>query len=83
MVVLMLFFNMLFPLAMFPILVPAGLGLLCGHYGWLPAALVTLVLSALLTAVAGLLYWFTLEPLGRLLQRREQKILQTVTQEVE
>ena len=80
---MMMLVNMLFPLAMVPILLPAGVGVLCGHYGWLPVAPVTLALSALLTAVAVLLYWFTLEPLGRLLQRREQKILQTVTQEVE
>jgi len=82
-VLLMMFINMLFPLAMFPIVIPAGLGMLCGHYHWLPASLVTLSLSALLAAAAGVLYWFTLEPLGKLLQRREQKILQTVTQEVE
>jgi hypothetical protein len=33
--------------------------------------------------LAALLYWQTLPPLGRLLQRREQAILQVVTQEVE
>ena len=82
-VFLMMFVNMLFPVAMFPIVIPAILGVVSGHYHWLPAWLVTLALSALLAAAAGALYWFTLAPLGRLLQRREQKILQVVTQEVE
>ena len=74
---------MLFPLAMVPIFFPAGLGLLCDHFGWLPGAAVTLVCSALLAGLAALLYWQTLGPLGRLLQRREQRILQVVAQEVE
>ena len=39
--------------------------------------------SAGLAAVLGLVYWQTLGPLGRLLQRRETRILGTVTVEVE
>jgi hypothetical protein len=75
--------QMLFPLAMAPIFLPAGLGLLCDHFGWLPGAAVTLVSSALLVGLAALLYRQTLGPLGGLLQRREQRILQVVAQEVE
>ena len=75
--------QMLFPVAMTPIFFPAGLGLLCDHFGWLPGAAVNLVASALLVGLAALLYRQTLEPIGRLLQRREQKILQVVAQEVE
>ena len=42
--------QLLFPIAMVPILLPAGLGLLGARLGWLPAAPVTLGLSALLAA---------------------------------
>ena len=75
--------QLLFPMAMVPILLPAGLGLLCARLEWLPAAPVTLGLSALLAAAGTGVYAGTLEPLGRLLQRRERKVLEVVTQEVE
>jgi ABC-2 type transport system permease protein len=75
--------QMALSLATLPIMVPASLGLLCEHLGWLPGAPVNLTLSSLLCIGAALLYQHTLEPLGRLLQRREQRILQAVTQEVE
>jgi hypothetical protein len=39
--------------------------------------------AAVLAALGALLYRATLEPLGRLLQRREQRILEIVTREVE
>jgi hypothetical protein len=62
---------------------PQGFGLLCELFGWCPAAPANLLLSVLLAAAGALGYWLTLEPLGRLLQRREQRILHVVTQEVE
>jgi hypothetical protein len=77
------FVQMLFPLAICPLALPTGLGLLFEHFGWLPAAAVDLALSGLACLAAGLCYWGTLAALGRLLQQREQKILQAVTQEVE
>jgi hypothetical protein len=80
---LMMVVNLSFPLAMAPVFIPAGLGALCQHFGWCPAAPVTLAGSALLLGASALLYWRTLTPLGALLQRREQKILDRVTQEVE
>jgi hypothetical protein len=40
-------------------------------------------LSALLAVAGVLLYRFTMEPLGVLLQRRERDILLVVTQEIE
>ena len=50
----------------------------------LPAAVpVNLILSIVLAALAAVLYWQTLAPLGRLLHRRETKILGVVTVEVE
>jgi hypothetical protein len=74
---------MLLPLALAPLAVPPGLGLLCRHLGWLPAAPVTLACAALLMVCSGFLYWGTLGPLGRLLQRQEQRILDAVALEVE
>jgi hypothetical protein len=75
--------HMILPVAMLPVFVPAGLGALCGHFELLPAAAVTLACAVVLAALAGLLYWKTLEPAGRLLQRREKRILEVVTREVE
>jgi hypothetical protein len=75
--------NLLFPMAMLPVFLPAGLGALADSLGWLPGAAVTLACAFLFAALSALVYWRTLEPLGQLLQRREQRILQVVTQEVE
>jgi len=66
-----------------PAFLPAGLGMLSDYLGWLPGVVVMLVSATVMTALAALLYWATLEPLGRLLQRREQKILDIVTREIE
>jgi len=75
--------HMLFPTAMMPIFLPAFLGLLISRLSWLPAAPVNLLLSVVVLALAALLYWLSLAGLGELLQRRERRILQVVTQEVE
>jgi ABC-2 type transport system permease protein len=75
--------HLLFPVAMAPIFMPAALGVLSAHLGFMPAASVDLVLSLLLAGGVAALYWFTLDSQGALLQRREKQILQAVTQEVE
>ncbi len=75
--------HLMLPVAMLPVFLPAGLGLLAGLFDGLPGAAIMLLCAALLVVCAALLYWKTLEPLGKLLQRREQAILQVVTQEVE
>jgi ABC-2 type transport system permease protein len=75
--------HLCFPTVLLPIFVPAGLGLLAGSLSLLPAAAVTLVGAVVVAGLAGGLYWWTLEPLGNLLQRREQRILEVVTREVE
>lgn len=80
---LIILVQMLSPLTMLPVFLPAGLGLLVGHFGWLPAGAVTLACAVLFAALAALIYWLTLEPFGRLLQKREKRILEVVTQEVE
>jgi hypothetical protein len=75
--------HLLFPTAMIPLFIPPALGLGLSSVGWLPAAPVNLLLSALLSGVLILLYRLSLVPLGNLLERREKQILQVVTEEVE
>jgi hypothetical protein len=75
--------RLLFPAVMMPLFIPPLLGLLLSHLDWLPAALVNLLLSAVLSGLLALLYRLSLAPLGELLQQRERQILQVVTEEVE
>jgi hypothetical protein len=75
--------QLLFPLVMLPVFIPALLELLWQLAGWPVLFPVNLILSLLLATLTAILYWRTLEPLGRLLQRREIKILNTVTAEQE
>jgi hypothetical protein len=75
--------QFLFPVAMIPVFVPALLEWLWQLAGWPVLVPVNLILSALLATLTAILYWQTLGPLGRLLQRREIKILNTVTAEQE
>jgi ABC-2 type transport system permease protein len=75
--------QMFFPLAMLPVFFPAGLGVLSDRMGWLPAGPVALVCAGVSAVVAAIVYRQTLEPCGRLLQTRERRILEIVTQEVE
>lgn len=84
MTTLMIFVSrLLFPAAMIPLLIPPALGLLLSRLGWLPAGPVNLLLSAVLLTLLALLYRLSLAPCGDLLQQREKKILQVVTEEVE
>ncbi len=80
---LMVACHLFFPLAMFPVFMPPLAELLWRLAGWPSLVPVNLLLSMALTALMGLLYWQALGPTGRLLQRRETKILATVTVEVE
>jgi len=75
--------QLLFPVVMLPVLVPPLLELLWLKVGGPVFVPVNLLLSILLAGLAAVLYWQMLEPLGRLLQRREVKILNTVTAEQE
>jgi hypothetical protein len=81
--VVMMICHMLFPVAMVPAFVPPLAGLLWQKAGWSNMVPVNLLLSIALAVLTGLAYWQTLGPLGRLLQRRETKILGVVTVEVE
>jgi hypothetical protein len=79
----MILCQMLLPVAMAPVFAGPLLA-----WGWQQAGLpafvpVNLICSAALCVVMVLTYWLVLPPLGRLLQRRETKILGVVTVEVE
>jgi len=79
----LVFFQMLFPIAMLPVFVGPLLGFLWQHWD-LPAFVpINLIVSALFCGVMSLVYWTTLTPMGRLLQRRETKILAVIAVEVE
>ena len=82
MLVLMLC-HMPFPLAMVPVFVPPLADFLWQAAGWSNAVPVNLILSVTLAALVSLGYWQAIGPLGRLLQRRENRILAVVTVEVE
>jgi hypothetical protein len=79
----MILCQMLFPVAMAPAFAPPLAELLWRLAGWPSVVPVNLILSFLLAALAAFAYQQTLGPLGRLLQRRETKILGVVTVEVE
>lgn len=72
------------PLVLWPVFVPPVLQLLfsflSGRPAWLP---VDLISAFILSGAAGWLYWLLLPAQGRLLQRREQRILVEVTEEAE
>jgi len=79
----MMFCQLLVPLAMSPVFAGPLLEMLWLRAG-LPAFVpVNLISSAVLCGVMVLVYWQSLAPLGRLLQRRETKILGVITVEVE
>ncbi len=72
-----------FPLLMAPILaIPVG-GYFLNKAGWMTPLSSQSLLSLILLGLSASCYRFTLLPLGRLLQRREQRILDIVTHEVE
>ena len=79
----MILCHLLFPLAMTPVFVPPLAEWMWRIAGWPNAVPVNLLLSIAIATLMGFVYWQTLEPLGRLLQRREMKILGVVTVEVE
>ena len=81
--VLIFLSRMFFPIFMVPIFFPPAMGLLWSRAGWLPAAPVNLLFSAVLLALLAFFYRLSLGPLGELLQRREKQILEVVTKEIE
>ncbi len=79
----MILCQMLLPIAMAPVFAGPLLAWLW-HRSNLPSFVpVNLICSTLLCGAMVLIYWQALTPMGRLLQRRETKILGVVTVEVE
>lgn len=83
MVFLMLAFQMIFVVAMSPSFLPPLFELLWQKAGGPRFVPINFIFSALLCAAMILIYRQTLAPLGKMLQRRETKILNVVTAEVE
>lgn len=75
--------QMCLPIALAPVFLPAVLALLADGLLGLSGAAVALVSASVFAGLAALLYWKTLGPLGDLLLRREKRILEVVTREVE
>ncbi|HLA85342.1 MAG TPA: hypothetical protein VJL29_11155 [Thermoguttaceae bacterium] len=75
--------HMAFIMAMLPMALPAAVGTWIETSGGIPAAVAGPTCALALTVLSAAFYWWTLEPLGRLLQRRERAILGAVTREVE
>lgn len=80
---LMLLCQFLFPIALLPIFVPPLIEVACRAAGMSAALPINVVLSIAVLAAAIFAYWVLIGPMGQLLQRREMKILQTVTAETE
>ena len=66
-----------------PVFLPPLAGMLLAHFYPVSGPLVTILAAAVLAILAVLLYRLTLAPLGRLMERREPKILEAVTQVIE
>jgi len=62
---------------------PPLVGWLFARAGWLPAAPISLLFSAVELFILVVLYSLSLPHLGRLLQNREKEVLRIVTQDVE
>jgi hypothetical protein len=83
-VFLVMFLNMLLLPVVLPVLLIApGLQLLCSSQNWAPWLPVNLLAAIATLAGVAWLYRSLLPLQGRLLRRREQAILQEVTQEIE
>ncbi len=72
--------HLSFPLVIWPVLIPPALGLALERFAGWPAGPVNFLAALLLAGLFGTLYGLTLRPLGRLLGRRETRILQAVTE---
>ncbi len=82
MLVLMLC-QLLFPVAMSPVFVGPLMEMLWRKFDLPSFVPINLIASALLFGAMAILYWQTLAPLGRLLRRRETRILGLITVGVE
>jgi len=75
--------QVLMMLSFTPLLIPGAIEWFFSKQGWLVGWPINLGMSALLLATSALIYRLALPSLGRLLEQREQRILELVTQEIE
>jgi hypothetical protein len=78
-IALQFLFALAIPLVTVPLLIPYGLELLCDYLGWLPYVPVYLLLALMTLGLAIYIYSRVLTLEGRLLERRQLTILETVT----
>jgi hypothetical protein len=74
---------LLTPIIVLPIVIPPALQIMFSAMGWVPWLPINLLAALIILAAAAWLYRSLLPAQGRLLQRREQRILKEVTAEVE
>lgn len=82
-ILLIMVTQFFFPVVMLPIAIPPLVGMILEKTGYLPAPLVDAILSMVLLVMAAGFYILALNAQGNFLERREQRILQVVSQEVE
>jgi ABC-2 type transport system permease protein len=75
--------HMSFPMVMLPVLFVPVVGWIVSGLGWLPAGPTNVLVALLLLGPLVFFYLLSLEPLGKLLLKREKKILEVVTKEIE
>jgi hypothetical protein len=75
----MVMFTFIFPLSQAPVLLPLGIEAALEWKGWTAGAPLCLVMSLAECAAVVIIYRFVLDWQGNLLQAREQKILESVT----
>jgi hypothetical protein len=81
--ILLLVLQMSLPLALTPAFLPPLAGFLSARSGGPDSSIVNLTLSLVMAAGMALLYWWSLGPAGRWLRRREMRILEIVSADVE
>ncbi|MBT6156156.1 MAG: ABC transporter permease [Planctomycetaceae bacterium] len=82
MVLIQLVGMMLFPLALLPTVVPLGLDLLLDHFGWRGGVPVYLILTVMEFVIGLWIYKQVVSAQGRLLLRREKRILDAITVDI-
>ena len=82
-ILIMMVVSISFPIAMTPIFIPPTIGFLLSKFTPISSGLINLFFSIIVILVIAFFYRLSLEPLGNLLQKREKKILEIVTKEIE
>ncbi len=81
--IILILSNTMFPAAIIPTLIPPASALLMSKTFSLPAGFVDLASSMVLLMVTIFIYRLSLTHIGQLLQKKEKRILEVVTREIE